>query len=860
MASTRPKTIEQVLKESGWKVETGDEAPRKLKQEEIDMIVSWFQQENTNYTWALSMDPVIAEETLNEIRRVIRQELEVIVLTPLAIPSMISEINKRFAKARIQPGTTAGLTAGEAISQPVMQVALKSFHFAGRGLNISFGIGTIQELVSARHKREILLSEIHFLDKDLSYMDVFKKRGSIVGLTVKQLLVGEPVVESYPNYFINEYVAGKEGVTARDIETQFRMRQRVRDDVLPWWYSLYRINHLVPPETSYFMRLHLATDVMYYHRVTPDKICSKLTQHFNNSIVCIPSPYQEGMIDIYPIRDTMFKQLTKAFKTEEDIKTLELIENSSFTFAEGMNITLDLVYLHQIIGDKLGEVYVQGIPAITKYVPVLSDVTSCILREVSFLNSFTEKERLAAMYNEGKEQFELWERSWYIHLDTTKMVQRGIPVSRVVSMFEGLDIPIQYETLSNEDGGTYEIPYGIDQGVLIVIMPIDKARRSPLRYIADLKQEAEERETKGLAEALLTGSPINEPYSDRVFRLTKYVYAQAIGSDLKSLYRRDDVDPYSTYSNDIMEIMSLLSVEAARNVYVMDFMKTIEHVGSSIDIRHIELLADYIFWKAKYLGINYHGNSGRAYLAFMDMMVTERAQDVISSEALTGSTQHTDSASAAIILGQQPHIGTTSFDVLSDEEKAKQLEDEKEMRAFMGHIDRPYRSIFSKVFQRDIMRSVEGLSGLDEYARKSLEKMANNMNVKLPSLTDYSTMDRSISHTQTGNKPPTTIVQSKGKTIESSDTLFDKLIEEPKDEEEYPVLVPDRVDLIHSAPIDIDILAGAKAVLNKDLLYRLSTQEDRYITSKEYKRDVIEKTPLELAEVLMNIYRKSRKA
>ncbi|MGC8608665.1 MAG: DNA-directed RNA polymerase subunit A'', partial [Thermoplasmata archaeon] len=65
------------------------------------------------------------------------------------------------------------------------------------------------------------------------------------------------------------------------------------------------------------------------------------------------------------------------------------------------------------------------------------------------------------------------------------------------------------------------------------------------------------------------------------------IYTQ--GSNLKEVLEVDEIDATRTYTNDIVEISSVLGVEAARNAILNEAQRTLQEQGLNVDVRHLML-------------------------------------------------------------------------------------------------------------------------------------------------------------------------------------------------------------------------------------------------------------------------------
>jgi intein/homing endonuclease len=93
--------------------------PRSLTEEEIEDIVSVIEP-------IPSAVPSTGKHTQEEIKNVLRRQLESIELVPQAIPEMKQTIKYQFRRSIIEPQSPVGFLVSEALSAPITQMTLNS--------------------------------------------------------------------------------------------------------------------------------------------------------------------------------------------------------------------------------------------------------------------------------------------------------------------------------------------------------------------------------------------------------------------------------------------------------------------------------------------------------------------------------------------------------------------------------------------------------------------------------------------------------------------------------------------------------------------------------------------------------------
>ncbi|KAI9356487.1 hypothetical protein DFJ73DRAFT_822769 [Zopfochytrium polystomum] len=128
-------------------------------------------------------------------------------------------------------------------------------------------------------------------------------------------------------------------------------------------------------------------------------------------------------------------------------------------------------------------------------------------------------------------------------------------------------------------------------------------------------------------------------------------YVETAGSNFREALRLDGVDPYSTTTNSVMEVFSVLGVEAARQVLLREL-----HLADKVDPRHLSLVADVICHR----GYLKPMSGGEDFLATL----SERGVEDWMEAAAAAELSECNPVSWAMALGQLPAMGTGCFEVV----------------------------------------------------------------------------------------------------------------------------------------------------------------------------------------------------
>lgn len=129
------------------------------------------------------------------------------------------------------------------------------------------------------------------------------------------------------------------------------------------------------------------------------------------------------------------------------------------------------------------------------------------------------------------------------------------------------------------------------------------------------------------------------------------------GTNLKSIYKLEEVDQSRTVSNDIWEVEAILGIEAAREQIIREVLKVLQAQGIDIDIRHLLLVADTMCMSGHVRGISRYGivKDKPSVLARASF---ETPLKHIFNAAMVGESDHLRSVIENVMLNQPVPVGT----------------------------------------------------------------------------------------------------------------------------------------------------------------------------------------------------------
>lgn len=297
--------------------------PRELTEEEIIDIISVVPM-------LKSASSEVGTFNRESMLKTLRDQLKEIVVTPLGIQDFKNELVRQFNEALIKPGSVVGVTAAEALGQPITQMALNSFHQSGSSKNVTYGVDRIRELINASKELKTTSCSIFFKNQNLSFDDIITKvRPVLTEINVKDLVKGIPDIESTDNMDI------------------------------PYWYEPYRVLIRDDFKSSSILRLDIDTDLMYAYKITMADIARVVEA--DQSVICVFSPLNIGKIHLYPVE----RAVTSKIKLEGVIDS----KNAP------------MIFLWEAVIPALDTMKISGVAGIKQVYPVEAPVWQIVKEE-----------------------------------------------------------------------------------------------------------------------------------------------------------------------------------------------------------------------------------------------------------------------------------------------------------------------------------------------------------------------------------------------------------------------------------------------------------------------------------------------
>ena len=142
------------------------------------------------------------------------------------------------------------------------------------------------------------------------------------------------------------------------------------------------------------------------------------------------------------------------------------------------------------------------------------------------------------------------------------------------------------------------------------------------------------------------------------------------GVALKKVLAVDKVDHTRTTSNDVIEILTVLGVEAARLSLIHELRFVLGSYGIYVNYRHLATLCDIMTTRGILTAITRHGIN-RVDSGALRKCSFEETVEILLEAAFHAEVDPLSGVTENIILGQLAPYGTGSFDVMMDTDMLK---------------------------------------------------------------------------------------------------------------------------------------------------------------------------------------------
>jgi DNA-directed RNA polymerase II subunit RPB1 len=163
---------------------------------------------------------------------------------------------------------------------------------------------------------------------------------------------------------------------------------------------------------------------------------------------------------------------------------------------------------------------------------------------------------------------------------------------------------------------------------------------------------------------------------------TKQYVLDVEGTNLLDLSVIPNVDPYRSFSNDVHEIMEVFGIETARVALFQEFMEVF--TAEYVNYHHMIMLIDTMTFPGYIVSVDRFGMSKNEN-GVLAKSSFEETSKVLFNAAISADFDNMRGVSANIMFGQKPPCGTGFVDILIDESKLPEG-NEEESSAFSADL------------------------------------------------------------------------------------------------------------------------------------------------------------------------------
>ncbi|CAN3474396.1 DNA-directed RNA polymerase II subunit RPB1 [Diutina catenulata] len=138
------------------------------------------------------------------------------------------------------------------------------------------------------------------------------------------------------------------------------------------------------------------------------------------------------------------------------------------------------------------------------------------------------------------------------------------------------------------------------------------------------------------------------------------------GVNLAEVMCVEGVDYTRVRSNNFIEVLQVLGIEACRGALFKELKDVIEFGGSKVNYRHMALLIDVMTSRGHLMAITRHGIN-RADTGALMRCSFEETVEILLDAAATAELDDCRGISENVMLGQMAPLGTGAFDVMVDD-------------------------------------------------------------------------------------------------------------------------------------------------------------------------------------------------
>jgi DNA-directed RNA polymerase II subunit RPB1 len=202
----------------------------------------------------------------------------------------------------------------------------------------------------------------------------------------------------------------------------------------------------------------------------------------------------------------------------------------------------------------------------------------------------------------------------------------------------------------------------------------------------------------------------------------KEIYAlDTIGSNLLNVLSLDYIDAERTFTNNIIETLEVLGIEAARKCLFNEILEVLSFDGGYVNHHHLSLLCDRMTCNESMVSIFRHGinNDDIGPIAKASF---EETTEMFLKAARHGELDEMRGVSANIMCGQNGYYGTSAFSVYLNMMELQKLKKESVYK-------KEEANIFDELLKEDDQCSIKNLKIVSNLETDVMQQKDNDFEI-----------------------------------------------------------------------------------------------------------------------------------
>ncbi|XP_072969528.1 DNA-directed RNA polymerase I subunit 1 isoform X1 [Typha angustifolia] len=538
---------------------------------------------------------------------------------------IIKLLNVKYLLSLAGPGEPVGVIAAQSVGEPSTQMTLNTFHFAGRGdMNVTLGIPRLQEiLMTASEDIRTPVMKCRVLDR------VTREDAESVAAKLRRICVAD-VVESMEVCTVPFSIRGNQ------VSTIYKLKMKLyRSELYPSYSDLsledcqrtLRTAFVDAMEEAIQKHLDMIKKISDIS-VVISKDDSSLSNEVDEEEHIGRSGGEEkddGVTGGGDDDETDDEQGTDSEKRKrqasDEMEYEDGLEKDNTTIVEEHDGETQTGFESEIDQLEADEDYTVG-----------GEVPNEIEAETPDSPSKSGHTSMSELGNKDRKSVEKDKKRKSESKKTTTKPKRSSKKPERTIFVEAKDL-------------NFEVHYIFTTGTRILLAEIAQktAKRVNIKESTNIERCSVVEEKKG-----------------------ESLTVQTAGVNFQTFWDLEDyLDVNRIVSNDIHAMLNTYGVEAARATIIQEVKGVFEAYGILVNIRHLNLIADFMTFHGGYRPMNRVG-MGEYNTSPFGKMTFETATKFIIGSAFHGEVDTLQSPSASVCLGQPVKMGTGSFDLMQN--------------------------------------------------------------------------------------------------------------------------------------------------------------------------------------------------